>query len=177
MMPLKRELWLKILPVCNRRETFLLYAFTNAKFGGHMKSSPPVVLAGIVGSILIVGCVPTPQASAPNPPTSSYQIGSFELADSGSLLKLRGASVTEVFFQFANVMPLLGRGFLPEEYSSSRQQVVLVSQRFWQHQFSGDPRIIGTTIHLNGQTFTVIGVMPTTFDVPSSVDIWLPKAG
>src|SRR5215471_155360 len=102
-----------------------------------MKSSPPLALAGIVSCILIVGCVQTPQASAPNPPTGSYQIGSFELQDGGSLQKVRGASVTETFFQFANVMPLLGRGFLPEEYSSSRQQVVLVSQRFWQHQFSG----------------------------------------
>ena len=141
-----------------------------------MKSSPPVVLAGIVGSILIVGCVQTPQASVPNPPASSYQVGSFELQGSGSSLKVRGASVTATFFDTAKVAPLLGRGFLPEEYSSSRQQVVLLSERFWQHQFSGDPRIIGTTIHLNGQTFTVIGIMPPMFDVPAGVDVWVPKA-
>jgi len=75
-------------------------------------------------------------------------------------------------------MPIfLGRGFLPEEYSSSRQQVVMLSHRLWQERFRGDPRIIGTTMRLNGQAFTVIGVMPTTFDVPSGVDIWVPKAG
>jgi len=142
-----------------------------------MKSSPPLALAGIVSCILIVGCIQTPQASGPNPPASSYQVGSFELQDSGSFQKVRGASVTESFFQIAKVMPLLGRSFLPEEYSSGRQQVVLVSQRFWQHQFSGDPRIVGTTMHLNGQSFTVIGIMPTMFDVPPGVDIWVPKAG
>ena len=142
-----------------------------------MKPFAPSATVGIVGCILIVGCIQTPQASGPNPPASSYQVGSFELQDSGSFQKLRGASVTEMFFQFARVVPLLGRGFLPEEYSSSRRQVVLVSQRFWQRQFGRDPQIIGMTIQLNGQTFTVIGVMPTVFDVPSGVDIWVPKAG
>jgi len=142
-----------------------------------MKSSAPLVVAGIMSCILIVGCVQTPQASASNPPASSYQIGSFELQDRGSSQKVRGASVTAAFFDTAKVAPLLGRGFLPEEYSSSRQQVVLVSHRFWQQQFGGDPRIIGTTMHLNGQSFTVIGIMPTMFNVPSGVDIWLPKAG
>ena len=142
-----------------------------------MKASVSLSVAGILSCILILGCVQTPQASAPNPPASSYQIGSFELQDGGNFQKVRGASVTATFFQIAKVMPLLGRGFLPEEYSSSRQQVVLVSQRLWQQQFGGDPRIIGMTMHLNGKTFTVIGIMPTMFDVPSGVDIWVPKAG
>jgi len=142
-----------------------------------MKSSAPLAVAGIVSCILMVGCVLTPQASDPNPPAGSYQVGSFELQDRESFQKLRGASVSEMFFQFVRVMPLLGRGFLPEEYSSSRRQVVLVSQRFWQRQFGRDPRIIGMTIQLNGQNFTVIGVMPTMFDVPSGVDIWVPKDG
>ena len=142
-----------------------------------MKSSKAWAVVGILSSILIVSCAQTPQASAPNPPASSYQIGSFELEHSGTSQKVPGASVTASFFQIAKMMPLLGRGFLAEEYSSSRQQVVLVSQRFWQRQFEGDPRIIGTSLQLNGQTFTVIGIVPTTFDVPSGVDIWVPKAG
>ena len=141
-----------------------------------MKSFVPSAVAGMVSCILIVGCVQMPQASAPNPPASSYQIGAFELHDSGSSQKVRGASVAKTFFQFGKVVPLLGRGFLPEEYSSGRQQVVLVSQRLWQQQFGGDPRIIGTTMHLNGQSFTVIGIMPTMFDVPSGVDLWVPQA-
>jgi putative ABC transport system permease protein len=70
---------------------------------------------------------------------------------------------------------LLGRGFLPSEYGSDRHEVVLVSQHLWQQKFGGDSRIIGAPIKLNGQTFTVVGIMPTTFDVPSGVDIWLPK--
>lgn len=71
---------------------------------------------------------------------------------------------------------LLGRGFLPEKYGSASGQVVMVSHRLWQQRFRGDPRIIGTTMRLNGQAFTVIGIMPATFDVPSGVAILL-KAG
>jgi putative ABC transport system permease protein len=107
----------------------------------------------------------------------SYQVDSFELQKSGSFQKVRGAPVTSVFFQIAKMPTLLGRGFLPDEYGSGRQQVVIVSHRLWQLRFGGDPRIIGTTMRLNGQAFTVIGIMPATFNVPSDVDIWVPQAG
>ena len=113
-----------------------------------MKSSAPWAVAGVLGSILIAGCAQTREANAPSPPATSYQVGT-----------------------------LLGRGFLPEEYGSGSRQVVMVSHRLWQLRFRGDPRIIGTTMRLNGQAFTVIGIMPPTFDVPSGVDIWMPKAG
>lgn len=142
-----------------------------------MKSSVPVAVAGVLGCIVIAGCFQIREGNVPNPPATSYQVDSFELQDSGSSQQVRGASVSPAFFQSVKVSPLLGRGFLPEEYSSGKQQVVMVSQRFWQKRFSGDPRVIGTTMHLNGQTFTVIGIMPTMFDVPSGVDIWVPKAG
>jgi hypothetical protein len=142
-----------------------------------VKSSAPLAVAGVLGSILIAGCVPTREANAPSPPATSYQVGSFELQESGSSQKVRGASVTPVFFQSAKMPTLLGRGFLPEEYGSGSGQVVMVSHRLWQQRFRGDPRIIGTTMRLNGQGFTVIGIMPPTFDVPSGVAIWVPKAG
>jgi putative ABC transport system permease protein len=142
-----------------------------------MKSSAPLAVVGILGCILSAGCVQTREASAANPPATSYQVGSFELQVNGSSQQVRGASVTSAFFQSAKGQPLVGRGFLPEEYGSGRQQVVMLSGRFWQQQFGGDPRIIGATVRLNGRTLTVIGVMPATFDVPSGVDIWVPKAG
>jgi putative ABC transport system permease protein len=102
---------------------------------------------------------------------------SFELQEGGTSQKVLGALVTPAFFQSAKMPTLLGRGFLAEEYTSGRQQVAIVSHRLWQQRFRGDPRIIGTTMRLNGQAFTVIGIMPTTFDVPSGVDIWVPKPG
>ena len=142
-----------------------------------MKSSAPLAVTGVLGCILIAGCVQTREANVPSPPATSYRVGSFELQESGNSQKVRGASVTTVFFQRAKIPTLLGRGFLPEEYGSGTQQVVMVSHRLWQERFRGDPRIIGTSIRVNGQAFTVIGIMPTTFDVRSGVDIWVPKAG
>jgi hypothetical protein len=142
-----------------------------------MKSTAPLAVAGVLSCILMAGCNQTHEANVPSPPATSYQVGSFELQESGSSQKLRGASVTPVFFQSAQTQTFLGRSFLPGEYGSGRQQVVVVSHHLWQQRFGGDPRIIGTTMRLNGQAFTVIGVMPTTFDVPSGVDIWVPKAG
>jgi hypothetical protein len=143
----------------------------------NVKSPAPLAVAGVLGCILMPGCVQTREANVPSPPVWSYEVSSFELQESGSSQKVPGASVTPVFFQSAKTPTLLGRGFLPEEYGSGRKQVVMVSHRLWQHRFGGDPRIIGTTMRLNGQAFTVIGIMPTTFDVPAGVDIWLPKAG
>ena len=140
-----------------------------------MKSSAFLAVAGVLVCVLIAGCVQTREASVASPPATSYQVGSFELQEGGSSQNVRGASVTPVFFQGAKMPTLLGRGFLPEEYGSGRQLVVMISHRLWQQRFGGDPQVIGTTIRLNGQAFTVVGVMPPTFDVPSGVDIWLPK--
>jgi hypothetical protein len=141
-----------------------------------MRSSGTLTFAGILSCTLMVSCVQPRQSSVSEPPSTSYQVGSFEFRNNGSDQKVRGASVTPAFFQSAEVMPLLGRGFLPEEYRSGRQQVAMISKRFWQQQFGGDPRIIGTTLRLNEQTVTVIGIMPPMFDVPSGVDIWVPEA-
>src|SRR5262249_1450254 len=135
--------------------------------GLSMKSSAALAVLGIFSCILLVCCGQITQPSERNPPDTTYQVGSFEFGDNGTSQKVRSASVTAAFFQGAKIVPLLGRGFLPVEYDSRRTQVVMLSQRFWQQQFGGDPRIIGKTMRLNGQTFTVIGIMPTTFDVPS----------
>jgi len=127
--------------------------------------------------MFMTACVQTREANVSSPPATSFQVASFELQESGSSQKVRGASVTPVFFQTASTPTYLGRGFLPGEYGSSGAQVVMLSHRFWQQKFGGDPRIIGSTMRLNGQSFTVVGIMPTTFDVPAGVDLWVPKVG
>src|SRR5215469_6930276 len=131
-----------------------------------MTSSGRLTFAGILSCILMVSCVQPRQSSGSEPPSTSYQVGSFEFHNDGSYQKVRLASVTTAFFQSAGVVPLLGRGLLPEEYRSSRQQVAMISNRFFHRQFGADPRIIGTTVRLNEQTLTVIGIVPPMFDVP-----------
>ena len=141
-----------------------------------MKSIARFGIAGILGCILMVGCGETRETSAFNPPINSYQLRSFDIQGSGSPQQVRGASVTQAFFQSGKALTLVGRGFLPEEYGADRQHVVMLSYKFWQRQFGGNPQIIGKSMDLNGQTFTVIGVMPSEFDFPAGVDVWLPAA-
>jgi hypothetical protein len=138
-----------------------------------MKSPVLFAVAGILSCILIAGCGQTFEEAAFTAPADTYQVDSLNLRNGTSSGQIRGASITASFFQGAKISPLVGRGFLPEEYGQHRQVVVL-SYRFWQRQFGGDPRVIGSSIELNGQTNTVVGIMPRGFDFPPHVDIWVP---
>ncbi len=140
-----------------------------------MKSIAPTA-AIILFSFAIVGCVQTRPAIAANPPATSYQVDSFELYASGRTEKVRGATVTPAFFQSVKVPPMFGRIFIPEDYSLGQQQVVVLSHRLWQQRFGADPHLIGTAMRLDGRTFTVVGVMPENFDIPSGTDMWIPRA-
>ena len=63
------------------------------------------------------------------------------------------------------VQPELGRGFLPDEEKSGSRSV-LISHALWTSQFGADKSIIGRTVHLSGDLYTIIGVMPPTFRFP-----------
>ena len=71
--------------------------------------------------------------------------------------------------------PMLGRWFHPDEAEEGNQWVVLISHRFWQRQFGGDPAVLGQKLTLDDQAYTVIGVMPRDFGFrrPNTVG-WIP---
>ncbi len=70
-------------------------------------------------------------------------------------------------FETLGVQPALGRSFLPEEEEEGRHHVVVLSDRCWQRTFHADPSILGTTVTLNGEVYTIIGVLPPGFRLPS----------
>jgi putative ABC transport system permease protein len=82
------------------------------------------------------------------------------------------------YFSMLGVKPAFGRAFLPEEdHDTGTSAVAVLNYRYWQRQFGSNPRIIGSTIRLNGHPFTVIGVAPLGFDGTLGVfppDIWTP---
>ena len=82
------------------------------------------------------------------------------------------------FSQFLPVMgvkPRLGRTFASDEAEPGHSRVAVLSEALWRRQFGGDPDIIGRTVSLNDQVFTIIGVMPASFRFPSSsAQIWTP---
>ena len=90
-----------------------------------------------------------------------------------------GHLVTGDFFTVLGAEPLLGRTLTPADADApGRSPVAVISYRYWQQMFAGDPAIVGRTITINGTLFTVIGVMPPKFDGVAldtqSMDMWLP---
>ncbi|HVU17017.1 MAG TPA: ABC transporter permease [Candidatus Didemnitutus sp.] len=68
------------------------------------------------------------------------------------------------FFSTFRVQPILGRAFTAAETEPGRNQVVVLSHAFWQRRFGGSTDIIGRTLRVDGESVTVIGVMPASFD-------------
>lgn len=77
--------------------------------------------------------------------------------------RLRAVLATEDLIPMLGLQPKLGRAFLPEEDQPGRNDVVLLNHAFWLRRFNADPDIIGRTLRLDGETVTVVGVMPPEF--------------
>jgi predicted permease len=91
--------------------------------------------------------------------------------------EIRGEFVSSNFFSELGGEAILGRTFAPEESDApGKDPVVVLSHRFWQRRFAGDPKIVGRGILLNGKPFTVIGVTEPEFTGLSSTlpELWLP---
>jgi putative ABC transport system permease protein len=85
--------------------------------------------------------------------------------------------VSQGFFSMLGVKPMLGRPFLPGEYSGGGEPVVILSYAHWQRWFHGDPGVIGKTLKLDDEVYTVVGVLPASFRwvfQPVVVGLWLP---
>ncbi len=105
-----------------------------------------------------------------------YQAQGYNLVRGSRMSRLNGIEATASVFPTLGVRPILGRTFGPESNKSGAKPVVVLSYRLWQTLFDGSPSAIGQTLHLNGQLFTVIGVMPKDFNFPTAQSLlWTPK--
>jgi putative ABC transport system permease protein len=78
------------------------------------------------------------------------------------------------FFSVLGVAPLAGRKFAQGEDRPGANRVAVLSYGFWQRHFGGGADAVGKTIDLDFQKYTVVGVMPSTFNYPESIDAWIP---
>ena len=102
---------------------------------------------------------------------------SFNLTGVGEPLRVDGQRVSADLFSLLGVEPQLGRAFRPEEDAPGANRVVLLSHGLWQRRFGSDPKIAGRPVNLNGESYTVVGVMPQGFQFPSRNDeLWVPIA-
>ncbi|MGA2902806.1 MAG: ABC transporter permease [Candidatus Korobacteraceae bacterium] len=109
---------------------------------------------------------------------AGYAPDAFTITGDGEPKTMFCAMVTTNFFSTLGVSPVLGRDFatgedLPE---GSGPTVALLSYRFWHSDFSGDPKIVGRVLRLDGKPVTVIGVLPRDFEFGPAglVPIWVP---
>src|SRR5690242_13340202 len=86
------------------------------------------------------------------------------------------AHVSEDFFKVIGLAPKLGRTFTEEESKPGGPPAVVISEGLWQRLFARDPNVLGQTIKLHNQGYTVIGVMPAAMVSPQDTDVWFPFA-
>ena len=89
--------------------------------------------------------------------------------------RLAGAQVTANYFSVLGVAPILGRAFAPNEDQPGRAGVVMLSERVWRRRFAADPQVVGRTVKVNGESYNVIGIVPSRFQLWAfPADVWLP---
>ena len=102
---------------------------------------------------------------------------SFNLTGAGEPERLEGQRVSANVLTLLGVEPALGRTFLPGEDHPGQHRVAVLSYPLWQRRFNHDPSIVGSRITLDGESFTVVGVMPQGFFFPlRESELWTPMA-
>jgi predicted permease len=97
------------------------------------------------------------------------------LLSAGEPRRIEILAATPEVLPMLGVAPLIGRIFTAQDARAGG--VLLLSHALWQSQFGGDPNVVGTSVRLDGAPYTVIGVMPVSFQFPSrSLEAWRPLA-
>lgn len=114
---------------------------------------------------------------------AAYSWAAVNLTQEGEPEELQGAIVSANFFRTLGAQAAMGTSALPDADRGEDTQVVVLSHGLWRRRFGGDAGILGKKLWLDGQSRTVIGVMPASFKVlqtsatsPNDVDVWMPQA-
>jgi predicted permease len=109
--------------------------------------------------------------------SAMFTTRSFNLASDGAPERIVGLRATPSLFTTLQSTAQLGRVFTEAEAKPGADKVVVLSHALWKNRFGGNPAIVGQTIRLNTEPYTVIGVMPEWFYFPApTVQAWLPFA-
>ena len=102
--------------------------------------------------------------------------GSYNVATRERPEQIDGSPRTPGFFKMEGMPMFLGRDFLPEEGEPGRDRVVILSNRIWSRHFASDPDIIGKDIRMNGDPYTVVGVLQPGMYDRLPMQLWVPLA-
>ena len=88
--------------------------------------------------------------------------------------KMNASYTSRNLFEFAGVQPIVGRGFIPEDFLEGAEPVVVLSYDVWQNYFNGNPAVIDRELALDATPGRIVGVMPQGFAFPEHAEIWQP---
>jgi predicted permease len=104
----------------------------------------------------------------------------FALTGRRTARTVKVTAVSAGFFEIVKARPALGRVFRQEEDTPGGKYVIVLSDRFWRTEFDANPDVIGRTVRLNDEAYTIVGVMPASASVTSwtamASDVWVPLA-
>jgi predicted permease len=153
---------LRPLPFSHPDQLVMVYLTQPANRSTHLELSPPnyLDLRAMTKSFESI---------------SAYSGLSISLSGQGDPQRLNGANIGAGIFKILGVQPAFGRAFTPEDERNGTPDSVLLSDRLWRSTFGADPAVLGRTVRLDDQPYTIIGVMPATFAFPSrDAQLWLP---
>lgn len=109
-------------------------------------------------------------------PIAAYVSRGISLNDGTGPERVQSGQVSVDFFPLLGTSPILGRTFIPGDYRLGNYKVAILSYGFWQRRFGADPNVIGRTVKVDKESYTLVGVMPPEFHLPDEYDIWMPLA-
>jgi putative ABC transport system permease protein len=107
---------------------------------------------------------------------AAYSGGNMTLTGAGPAERIVAGAVTADFFPLLGVHPALGRNFTREEDTPNGPKAAILGHGLWQSRFGGDADVLGRTITLNQQSYTVVGILPASFQYPEGFQLWTPLA-
>jgi putative ABC transport system permease protein len=109
---------------------------------------------------------------------TAFQSQSVNLTGGERPDRVRGAFVSANFFKVFNLSPIVGRTFAEGEDRQGAAKLAVVNEKMWQERLNGDRNLEAKSLILNGEPYSVIGVVPTSFKHPfdAEVEVWMPVA-
>ncbi len=105
---------------------------------------------------------------------AAYDAWSVNLEGQDEPERVQAMLVSPGFFEILGVDLDSGRAFLPEEEERANRFRAILGHGLWTRRFGGDPAIVGQTIRLDGETYSVLGIAPPDFDFPMGSEVWAP---
>ena len=99
----------------------------------------------------------------------------FSMIGNGEPEQFRSWLVTSGFFEVLGASALHGRTFTTEDYQPGNERVVVIGYGLWQRRVGGDQNLVGQKLTLNGQPYTVVGILPPAVQFPPDRELWAPR--